>query len=457
MNKSVSKILVADDDAAVRSSMKFLLEKKGYKVNTAATPFEIMKLVKNNEPAVVILDMNYSRTTNGEEGIELLQKIKLWQSSIHVILLTAWASLPLAVEGIKKGAFDFLAKPWDNQQLLNVIDSALASKQYIDVSLNRKELNNQFDLKGLVGDHPLFLEKLADAMKIAATNAPVLLTGESGTGKELFAEAIHKNSHRNNKPFIKVNLGGISQSLFESEMFGHVKGAFTDANTDRKGRVEMADGGTLFLDEIGEMDLSSQVKLLRFLQEQTYERLGDSITRKANVRIVCATNKDLPELITKGTFRDDLYYRINLIEIGLPALRERPSDIPLLANAFLDRLCMEYDTEKSSLTEDAITFLKRQLLPGNVRELKNLVERTALMVKDKLLAASHFEENSSETVLSNQDAVSKVIPLDLAEKQLIEKAMAKYNSNVSRVAKALDISRGALYRRLEKYNIPYNE
>jgi two-component system NtrC family response regulator len=328
------KILVADDDSAVRSSMRFLLEKKGYKVYTAASPTEIIDSVKTYVPGLVILDMNYSRTTNGEEGIELLQKIKILHKETHVILLTAWASLPLAVEGIKKGAFDFLSKPWDNQQLLEIIQSALAESTNSNISANRKELDNRFDLDFLIGDHPIFLEKLSAAMRIAPTNAPVLITGESGTGKELFAEAIHKNSRRKDKPFIKVNLGGLSQSLFESEMFGHTKGAFTDAHSDRKGRVEMADGGTLFLDEIGELDLNSQVKLLRFLQEQTYERLGDSVTRKTDIRIICATNRDLPFMIAQGEFREDLYYRINLISIELPSLRETYIRYPYVSKCF---------------------------------------------------------------------------------------------------------------------------
>lgn len=457
MNKKPVKILVADDDEGVRSSIGFLLKKKGFNVNTAAHPDEIIAKLRVHDPDVVILDMNYSRTTNGTEGLELLEKIKLLNSNTEVILLTAWASLPLAVEGIKKGAFDFIAKPWDNQHILNTIDSALSTKKKEPVSRNRNELEHKFDIDFLVGSHPLFLEKLASAMQIAPTSAPVLITGESGTGKELFAEAIHKNSRQKSQPFVKVNLGGLSHTLFESELFGHRKGAFTDAHTDRVGRIEMAENGTLFLDEIGELDMSGQVKLLRFLQEQTYERLGDSTTRKANIRIICATNRNLIKMIKQGTFREDLYYRINLIEIELPSLRERPSDIPLLAECFLKSVEKNYNTIKRSISEDAIDWLKKKPFPGNVRELKNFVERTALLCQKQELMANDFEEYSSGIRTDNTNDTEKIIPLDLAEKQLIEKAMDKYKNNVSQVAKALNISRGSLYRRFEKYNIPYNE
>jgi two-component system NtrC family response regulator len=288
--------------------------------------------------------------------------------------------------------------------------------------------------------------------RIARTNAPVLITGESGTGKELIAEAIHKGSQRSDKPFVKVNLGGISSSLFESEMFCHKKGAFTDAYNDRKGRFELADGGTIFLDEIGELELPSQVKLLRVLQDMTYEVLGDSRQRRTDVRVVCATNADLTTMVAERTFREDLYYRINLITIHLPALRERTEDIPLLVRHFADKACEQNGMERVEITPDATNYLKTLPYPGNIRELKGLVERTLLMNQGKPLTKKEFEA----CVTSSPSAMESIVAsgsIEDAERTLITNAIEKYQGNMSKVASALGISRGALYRRLEKYGI----
>jgi two-component system NtrC family response regulator len=288
--------------------------------------------------------------------------------------------------------------------------------------------------------------------RIARTNATVLITGESGTGKELIAEAIHKGSQRSDKPFVKVNLGGISSSLFESEMFGHKKGAFTDAYNDRKGRFELADGGTIFLDEIGELELPSQVKLLRVLQDMTYEVLGDSRQRRTDVRVVCATNADLTTMVAERTFREDLYYRINLITIHLPALRERTEDIPLLVRHFADKACEQNGMERVEITPDATNYLKTLPYPGNIRELKGLVERTLLMNQGKPLTKKEFEA----CVTSSPSAMESIVAsgsIEDAERTLITNAIEKYQGNMSKVASALGISRGALYRRLEKYGI----
>jgi len=297
--------------------------------------------------------------------------------------------------------------------------------------------------------------------QVAATDASVLIEGESGTGKELIAEAVHQNSHRRRQPFLKVNLGGISASLFESEMFGHRRGAFTDAKTDRVGRFELANGGTIFLDEIGELDLSSQVKLLRVLQDRTYEVLGDSKPRRLDIRVICATNRNLAELVQQGRFREDLFYRINLITVRLPALRERADDIPLLVQHFVDQLRATYNRPSLKVGTRALHWLRELPLPGNIRELKNLVERAVLVSgKDELGPEdfqAQFQKVSTKPPATGELPEPGTMTLDELEAQMIRKTMEHYAGNVSRVAKALGLSRGALYRRLEKYAIPFDE
>ena len=328
-------ILIIDDDSAVRSSLSFMLKRAGYEVKTAPSPREAMDIVRAEAPALILMDMNFTLSTTGEEGLTLLKQVKVFRPDVPVILMTAWGSIQLAVQGMQAGAFDFITKPWNNAALLQRIETALeltaAPKEVPEeqtTALNRSHI---------IGKSKGLMEVLNTVARIARTNASVLITGESGTGKELIAEAIHINSQRVKQPFVKVNLGGISQSLFESEMFGHKKGAFTDASADRIGRFEMANKGTIFLDEIGDLDPSCQVKLLRVLQDQTFEVLGDSRPRKVDVRVVSATNADLRKMVSERTFREDLFYRINLITVKLPSLRERREDIPLLARHFADR------------------------------------------------------------------------------------------------------------------------
>jgi two-component system NtrC family response regulator len=299
------------------------------------------------------------------------------------------------------------------------------------------------------------MEVLQTVVRISPTNAPVLITGESGTGKELIAEAIHNNSPRSKGPFIKVNLGGISQTLFESEMFGHKKGAFTDAHAERKGRFALADGGTIFLDEIGDLDLASQVKLLRVLQEQTFEMLGDSHPQKIDVRMVCATNRDLPTMIEQGLFREDLFYRINLIQIQLPPLRERGNDVAILAQSFANRLATTNSLPAVSFSDDAVQFLKTYNFPGNIRELKNLVERTILMSNKKEISAEDFKMPASTP--KTQGQLLQFGTLDDIERHSILEAITTYQGNMSKIAQVLGLSRGALYRRLDKYGIDYEQ
>ena len=451
-------ILVIDDDSAVRSSLQFMLKRAGYEVKTAVGPKEAIGLVRAESPALVLMDMNFTLSTSGEEGLTLLKQVKVFRPEVPVILMTAWGSIQLAVQGMQAGAFDFITKPWNNAALLQRIETALQlTTSPTDVSAEETE---RFNRSHIIGQSRGLTEVLHTVARIARTNASVLITGESGTGKELIAEAIHLNSQRAKQPFVKVNLGGISQSLFESEMFGHKKGAFTDATSDRTGRFELANKGTIFLDEIGDLDLSCQVKLLRVLQDQTFEVLGDSRPRKADVRIVSATNADLRKMVAERTFREDLYYRINLITIKLPALRERKEDIPLLARYFADCQAETNRLPRTEFSADALDFLSQLPYPGNIRELKNLVERTILVCGKPLLTASDFDaqylRHDEPAQASGKTNVYAGMTLDEIERQTILQALDQHKGNLSQVASALGISRAALYRRLEKYNISYS-
>ncbi len=440
-------ILVVDDDNAVRLSLKLLLGRSGYDVQLAASPQDAMAFVRNVRPDLVLLDMNFSRTTSGDEGLTLLKQIKIFHPDIPIILMTAWGSIPLAVKGIHSGAFDFITKPWDNRALLNRISTAL--------ELNgdgRVSSETGFDRSFIIGKSPALLNVLDTIERIAKTDASVLIMGENGTGKELIAEAIHRNSGRRSHSMVKVNLGGISRQLFESEMFGHKKGAFTGAVADREGRFAVADKGTIFLDEIGELDLNSQVKLLRVLQEQTFEMLGDSTPRKVDVRVICATNADLSRMVVERTFREDLFYRINLITVVLPPLRERVEDIPLLVKHIISGFCSKYNRDMPDVTEDAIDYLKTLPYPGNIRELKNLVERTLLVSDKTLLTDMDFKGQYQETP-SASATIQSDKKLNDVEKVSIETALSKSGGNVSRAAALLGISRQSLYRRMEKYGI----
>ena len=447
-------ILIVDDDSAVRSSLSFMLKRAGYNVKVVSGPREAIDIVRAEAPALILMDMNFTLSTTGEEGLTLLKQVKVFRPEVPVILMTAWGSIQLAVQGMQAGAFDFITKPWNNAALLQRIETALeltaAPKEVLE------EQSNVLNRSHIVGKSQGLMEVLNTVARIARTNASVLITGESGTGKELIAEAIHINSQRTKQPFVKVNLGGISQSLFESEMFGHKKGAFTDASADRIGRFEMANKGTIFLDEIGDLDLSCQVKLLRVLQDQTFEVLGDSRPRKVDVRVVSATNADLRKMVSERTFREDLFYRINLITVKLPSLRERREDIPLLARHFADRQAEINGLPRTDFSADALDFLSRLPFPGNIRELKNLVERTILVSGKSVLDASDFDAQylrHDEPAKAAEGTSFAGMTLDEIERQTILQALEQHKGNLSQVALSLGISRAALYRRLEKYNI----
>ena len=480
-------ILVVDDDKNIRLTLKSILERNAYEVTLAEEPKAAIQIIRTTPNVeLVLMDMNYNiyRTSSndGEEGLTLLKQIKVFRPDVPCILMTAWGSIDLAVRGMRAGAFDFITKPWDNGVLLERIETARSltpNSLTPGPSPRRGEAfvaESPSPRRGvgvrLLGVRlPSLSNIYSTIVRVAPTNAPVLITGESGTGKELIAEAIHRQSKRANGPFVKVNLGGISSTLFESEMFGHKKGSFTDATADRIGRFELAKGGTIFLDEIGELSLASQVKLLRVLQDQTYEVLGDSHTRRTDVRVVCATNADLRAMVEEKTFREDLFYRINLINLHLPPLRERREDIPLLVEHFLREACMANKVPVVTASHEAIAYLQTLPFPGNIRELKNLVER-ALLMHESPLSASPLGENSKEgdmlTVADFQNKVltsnevfpqrgsgegASVATLDDLERSAIAACIQKHNGNLSLVAKELGISRGALYRKIEKHGL----
>lgn len=355
-------ILIVDDDKAVRLSLSVSLRHSGYEVTAVEGPDEALAAVRAHCPDLVIMDMNFGGGTDGADGLGLLQRVKVLCPGVPVILITAWGSIPLAVESVKLGAFDFMTKPWNGRLLVQRVATAL------EIASPTKK--SAFDRPGIIGQSPALADLLDMAARIAPTDASVLITGENGTGKELLARAIHDNSTRRNGPFVAVNLGGIPQSLFESEMFGHVRGAFTGAIGERKGRFEMADGGTIFLDEIGELDVNSQVKLLRVLQEHTFEALGDSRPRRVDIRVICATNADLGAMMRERTFREDLYYRINTITMRMHSLGERRDDIPLLVRHFAAGHGTDFSPE-------AIEVLRRLPYPGNIRQLKSIVSRAS--------------------------------------------------------------------------------
>ncbi len=459
-------ILIIDDDPSVTASLGLLLKQAGRPFTTACGPDEALAALRRVRFDLVLQDMNFSRDTSGREGLDLLRRVRELRPEIPVILITAWGSIPLAVEGLRAGASDFITKPWSNSHLLQSVETLLtlpgARRESVAGRLppSRAELDAGHGFEGLVGEAREFLQVLDLVRRVAPTDASVLITGESGTGKELIAAAIHRNGRRREAPFVKVNLGGISSTLFESEMFGHVKGAFTDARSGRAGRFEVADSGTIFLDEIGELDPSSQVKLLRVLQDRTYESLGSSATRSVDVRVISATNRDLDRAVAEGRFREDLLYRLNLITIRLPSLRERRSDIRRLAVHFLKQAARKYGREVLSLAEDAAAWLERQAWPGNIRQLEQVVERTVLIGVSGRLTAQDLENQEQ---LGRAGEPGQALPrpgsmtLDQMERAMVENCMRHYEGNVTRAAEALGLSRAALYRRLEKHGLAGGE
>jgi two-component system, NtrC family, response regulator len=448
------RILIVDDDAAVCASLTLLLKQQGFSTRACAEPSEALAALDQGPFDLVLQDMNFSARTDGQEGLALLTAIKQVQPALPVLLLTAWGSIELAVRGVKAGAAHFLAKPWDNQQLLELIRATLELAAPAGLP-TRAELAARCDFDAIVGEHPALLRVLATVAQVAHTRAPVLLMGESGTGKELIADALHRNSARRGAPLLKVNMGAIAPSLFESELFGHVRGAFTDARSDRKGHFAAAAGGTLFLDEIGELGRAEQVKLLRVLQDQSYQPVGASTTLRADVRIVSATNRELADRVASGDFREDLFYRLNLITLRLPPLRERRSDIPLLANHLLTTLARDYGLAAPRLAPVALQALAQQPWPGNIRQLRQTLERGLLLAGTAELTPADLVDPGD--VPSAESGGLDGLTLEQAERQLVLKALEQHRGNITQAARALGLSRTALYRRLHRHGLEAGE
>jgi len=449
-------ILVVDDDVSVTASLELLLKQKGFGYVSAAGPVPALEAIRRHAVDLVIQDMNFSRSTTGEEGLELLRDIRRQQAALPVILITGWGSIPLAVEGMKAGATDFVTKPWDNERLVQVIQTALSlsAGQAIE-NADRESLDKEYEFSEILGQDPVLIRVLNQVARVARTDATVLITGESGTGKELLANAIHANSQRAEGPLVKVNMGAVVSSLFESEMFGHVRGAFTDAKRDHVGYFEQAHGGTIFLDEIADVDRASQAKLLRVLQEHTFQRVGSGEHREADFRVVAATNRELGALVSDGEFREDLYYRLNLISLEMPPLRKRTSDIPLIAANHLRQIRERYDLGEIEFGRDAYSWLAAQAWPGNVRELKHCVERAALMSGKTTLSSADLEAfTGGDAAPARSDSIDgELLTLDEVERLMIERTMKQCGRNITHAADLLGLSRAALYRRLAKHGI----
>ena len=456
-------ILLIDDDIAICHSLELLLKQAGFSTISAAEPSAALIHLDRPDLELVLQDMNFSRQTTGEEGLELVAEIKKRRPELPVILITAWGSIELAVQGMQAGASDFITKPWNNDQVVQSVSTALklvasGARDKSQPSPTRDILDERFDFGGVLGRDPEFLRVLDLAGRVASSDASVLITGDSGTGKEVVAAALHRNSPRSQSAFVKVNLGGIPSTLFESEMFGHVRGAFTDAKRDRTGRFQRANGGTIFLDEIGELDQRSQVKLLRVLQDRTYEVLGSSISNTLDIRVISATNCNLPKAVKEGTFREDLLYRLNLITLRLPGLSERSSDIPLLARHFLTRAAVSYGKTSAlpMITSKALAWLSEQSWPGNVRQLEHFLARAVLILESPALDVEDCVrvlamEEAGEDQLSLPPVGSMTV--DQVEKAMITRSLQHHAGNISKASESLGLSRAGLYRRLEKYGI----
>jgi DNA-binding NtrC family response regulator len=447
------RVIVADDQQDVLTALRLLLRNDGMQVTTVSSPAGLLEAARSESFDVAIIDLNYTRdTTSGREGLDLLPQIHAIDPTLPVIVMTAWGTIEVAVEAMRRGARDFIEKPWDNHRVLTVVRNQASYSREVRRS-RRLEAENQLlraaGDEDFIAESPAMRAVLDTVERIAPSDASVLITGENGTGKGLIARLIHKLSHRASKPFIAVNMGSIPETVFESEMMGHVRGAFTDAKTDRVGRFELADGGTLFLDEIGNVPLSQQAKLLRIIETGEFERVGSSRTQRADVRIVAATNANLNELVAQGRFRQDLLFRLNTIELPLPALRERREDILPIAYRRLAALAAKYGRRIEGFDDAAVQMLRTYSWPGNVRELGNIIERAVLMARTANITAADLRLDMQVPAAPGIEAMS----LEDAERLLIRTALRRAEGNVNAAAEALGLSRSAMYRRLEKLGI----
>ena len=461
------RILIADDQRDVREALRLLLKGEGFETATAMSPAEILEAVSRSEWDAVLMDLNYTRdTTSGREGLDLLARLHAVDETLPVVVMTAWASVGLAVEAMRHGARDFVEKPWDNARLLSIlrtqVDLGRALRRGERLEAENRLLRDGSGSAGtgdgrgqLLARSPAMRPVLELIERVGPSEAHILITGENGTGKGVVARALHAVSARARKPMVTVNTGGLSESVFESELFGHVRGAFTDAKADRAGRFELADGGILFLDEIANISLAQQTKLLRVLETGEFERVGSSRTRSVDVRVFSATNADLREEVTAGRFRQDLLFRLNTVEIHLPPLRARPEDIPVLAEHFLAQHGKRYRKNLAGFEPGALNALLVHPWPGNVRELDHAVERGVLMARGERVSGPDLGLEPAPGAGGGAGGIARLedLPLEEVERVLIQKALARYEGNVSQAANALGLSRSALYRRLEKHGL----
>ena len=458
MTASALPILIADDQRDVLEAVRLLLKAEGMATVPASSPDAVLEALRKHEFAALLMDLNYTRdTTSGQEGLDLLVKLRDLDADLPVVVMTAWGSIDLAVKAMQRGAGDFIEKPWDNQRLISVMRNQVAlgaSRRQMRRLDRENEILRGSDDGDFVAESRAMQPVLELVRRVAPSDANVLVLGENGTGKGVIASMLHKNSARAKQAFVKVNMGGLAESVFESEMFGHVKGAFTDAKADRMGRFEVADGGTLFLDEIGNIPLSQQPKLLRVLEDGELERLGSSRTQKVDVRIVSATNAELAGDVARGNFRKDLLFRLNTVEIRLPPLRERREDIVPMAQRFLARCSKRYGKAGLQLAPAAEKALLDYAWPGNVRELSHVIERGVLMASGTSIRTLEFSllEQSPDTARDAGGALDSMT-LDEAEERMVRRALERCEGNVQKTAEALGLSRAALYRRLEKFGM----
>jgi len=458
-------ILVVDDNQAVCDALRLLFKQEGWRAVPLNDPARAPQVAALEEADLVLLDMNFTRdTTSGAEGIAALEALRAADAQLPVILMTAWGTVERAVEAMKLGAVDYVTKPWENDRLVRTcraqleLGAARRSNRLLAEQnrVLRAELDGAYDFSAIIGESPRMVEALRLLGDVAPSEATVLVTGPPGTGKELIAHALHANSPRRAKPLVKVHVGALPETLFERELFGHVRGAFTDAHEDRPGRFAVADGGTLFLDEIGTLGAAQQVRLLRVLQEGEFEPLGSTRTRKVDVRIVAATNVDLKAEIAAGRFREDLYYRLNVVEIALPALAERSEDIPVLARRFLEVFATKNRKRVGGFTDEALRALAAYAWPGNVRELENVIERAVILCRGERIGTAELPLSGQPPPAANATSGLEALSdytLDELERAMIKRVLDEHKGNISRAATALGLSRAALYRRLEKFGL----
>ncbi len=449
-----ARVLVADDQRDVLEALRLLLKGEGYQIETAASPAAVLQALESDDFDAVLLDMNYARdTTSGQEGLDILARIQAMDSTLPVIVMTAWGSVELVVEAMRRGARDFIQKPWDNPRLLAVlrtqIELSRALRQGERLEAENRVLRSAEGGVAFIAESEAMQPVLQLIARVAPSDANVLITGEHGSGKEVVARTIHRLSNRASRPLVTVNTGGLPEGIFESELFGHVRGAFTDAKSDRVGRFELAHGGTLFLDEIANVPLSQQAKLLRVLETGEMERVGSSRTYRVDVRVISATNANLHAEAAAGRFREDLLFRLNTVEIHIPPMRERRTDIPLLAMHFLKQYAGRYRKQLTGFEPAALQTMLDYPWPGNVRELDHAIERAVLLAQGELVRASDLGLRTAREAPQKLEDMS----LEEVEAFLIRKALARYGGNISQAAEALGLSRSALYRRLQKYGI----